>query len=108
MQREALNHLLNTVASQLSEAGCDYFLSATAKDDDAVLCSGLFIMDDVDAAASLIVQSINHGGAYGLGMLFLFKKVLTSLHDDSSGYELKNWSVLFDRQQEKTLKLFCR
>ena len=106
MKTEELNNLMVDVTNRLNEAGCEYFLSVMAKDDEAVLGSASINMNDVDAAAKLISESIKHGGAYGQRMLTLFGKVVTSLNE--AGYELKDWSVLHDNQKTEISKAFHR
>ena len=102
MKTEELNDLMVDVTNQLNEAGCEYFLSVMAKDDEAVLGSASINMNDVDAAAKLISQSIEKGGAS------LFGKVFTNLKVDLSAYEVKDRNVPHDKQQEKTPKAFRR
>ena len=108
MKTEELNDLMVDVTNQLNEAGCEYFLSVMAKDDEAVLGSASINMNDVDAAAKLISQSIEKGGAYGQRMLTLFGKVFANLKVDLSAYEVKNRNVPHDKQQEETPKAFRR
>ncbi len=108
MKTEELNDLMVDVTNQLNEAGCEYFLSVMAKDDEAVLGSASINMNDVDAAAKLISQSIEKGGAYGQRMLTLFGKVFTNLKVDLSAYDVKDRNVPHDKQQEETPKVFRR
>ena len=118
MKTEELNDLMVDVTNQLNEAGCEYFLSvmakddeavlgsASIKDDEAVLGSASINMNDVDAAAKLISESIKQGGAYGQRMMALFGKVVTSLNE--AGYESKGWSVLHENQKTGISKAFHR
>lgn len=106
MNKQELNELMEQVTDQLNEAGCEYFLSVMTTDDEAVLVSASINMNDVDAAAKLISESIKQGGAYGQRMLTLFGKVVTSLNE--AGYELKDWSVLHDNQKTGISKAFHR
>ena len=108
MKTEELNDLMVDVTNQLNEAGCEYFLSVMAKDDEAVLGSASINMNDVDAAAQLISQSIEKGGAYGQRRLALFGKVFSNLKVDVSAYDVKDRNVPHDKQQEKTPKAFRR
>lgn len=108
MKTEELNDLMVDVTNQLNEAGCEYFLSVMAKDDEAVLGSASINMNDVDAAAKLISQSIEKGGAYGQRMLSLFGKVFTNLKVDLSAYDVKDRNVPHDKQQEEIPKAFHR
>ena len=108
MKTEELNDLMVDVTNQLNEAGCEYFLSVMAKDDEAVLGSASINMNDVDAAAKLISQSIEKDGAYGQRMLALFGKVFTNLKVDLSAYNVKDRNVPHDKQQEETPKAFRR
>ena len=64
--------------------------------------------DDRLAAAKLISQSIEKGGAYGQRMLALFGKVFTNLKVDLSAYDVKDRNVPHDKQQEETTKAFRR
>lgn len=79
MKPEEINNLLDAVTRQLNEAGCEYFLSVMTKEDEAVLGSASINMNDIDAAAKLISESIKQGGTYGQRMLTLFGKVMGSL-----------------------------
>lgn len=106
MNKQELNELMEQVTDQLNEAGCEYFLSVMTTDDEAELVSASINMNDVDAAAKLISESIKQGGAYGQRMLTLFGKVVTSLNE--AGYELKDWSVLHDNQKTGISKAFHR
>ena len=106
MNKQELNELMEQFTDQLNEAGCEYYLSVMTTDDEAVLVSASINMNDVDAAAKLISESIKHGGAYGQRMLTLFGKVVTSLNE--AGYELKDWSVLHDNQKTGISKAFHR
>lgn len=106
MNKQELNELMEQVTDQLNEAGCEYFLSVMTTDDEAVLVSASINMNDVDAAAKLINESIKQGGVYGQRMLTLFGKVVTSLNE--AGYELKDWSVLHDNQKTGISKAFHR
>ena len=106
MNKQELNELMEQVTDQLNEAGCEYFLSVMTTDDEAVLVSASINMNDVDAAAKLISESIKQGGAYGQRMLALFGKVVTSLNE--AGYKLKDWSVLHDNQKTGISKAFHR
>ena len=108
MNNQELNKLMEQVTDQLNEAGCEYFLSVMTTDDEAVLGSASINMNDVDAAAKLISQSIEKGGAYGQRMLTLFGKVFTDLKVDLSAYVVKDRSVTHDKQQEETSKTFHR
>ena len=108
MNNQELNKLMEQVTDQLNEAGCEYFLSVMTTDDEAVLGSASINMNDVDAAAKLISQSIEKGGAYGQRMLALFGKVFTNLKVDLSAYEVKDRNVPHDKQQEETPKAFRR
>lgn len=108
MKTEELNNLMVDVTNRLNEAECEYFLSVMAKDDEAVLGSASINMNDVDAAAKLISQSIEKGGAYGQRMLALFGKVFTNLKVDLSAYDVKDRNVPHDKQQEETPKAFRR
>ena len=108
MKTEELNDLMVDVTNQLNEAGCEYFLSVMAKDDEAVLGSASINMNDVDAAAKLISQSIEKGGVYGQRMLALFGKVFTNLKVDLSAYDVKDRNVPHDKQQVETPKAFRR
>lgn len=106
MNKQELNELMEQFTDQLNEAGCEYFLSVMTTDDEAVLVSASINMNDVDAAAKLISESIKQGGAYGQRMLTLFGKVVTSLNE--AGCELKDWSVLHDNQKTGISKAFHR
>lgn len=108
MNNQELNKLMEQVTDQLNEAGCEYFLSVMTTDDEAVLGSASINMNDVDAAAKLISESIKQGGAYGQRILALFGKVITSLNDNLADYEVKDWSFLRDNQQKETPKAFRR
>lgn len=79
MKSEELNDLMVDVTSQLNEAGCEYFLSVMTKDEEATLGSASLNMNDIDAAAEMITQSILRGGGYGQRMFALFGKVMYSL-----------------------------
>lgn len=79
MNNQELNKLMEQVTDQLNEAGCEYFLSVMTKEDEAVLGSASINMNDIDAAAKLISESIKQGGAYGQRILALFGKVMGSL-----------------------------
>ena len=106
MNNQELNKLMEQVTDQLNETGCEYFLSVMTTDDEAVLGSASINMNDVDAAAKLISQSIEKGGAYGQRMMALFGKVVTSLNE--AGYESKGWSVLHENQKTGISKAFHR
>ena len=108
MKPEEFNNLLDAVTRQLNEAGCEYFLSVMTKEDEAVLGSASINMNDIDAAAKLISESIKQGGAYGQRMLALFGKVFTNLKVDLSAYDVKDRNVPHDKQQEETPKAFRR
>ena len=108
MNNQELNKLMEQVTDQLNEAGCEYFLSVMTTDDEAVLGSASINMNDVDAAAKLISESIKQGGAYGQRILALFGKVITSLNDNLADCEVKDWSILRDNQQKETPKVFHR
>ena len=108
MNNQELNKLMEQVTDQLNETGCEYFLSVMTTDDEAVLGSASINMNDVDAAAKLISESIKQGGAYGQRILTLFGKVITSLNDNLADYEVKDWSILRDNQQKETPKAFHR
>jgi len=108
MNNQELNKLMEQVTDQLNEAGCEYFLSVMTTDDEAVLGSASINMNDVDAAAKLISESIKQGGAYGQRILALFGKVITSLNDNLADCEVKDWSILRDNQQKETPKPFRR
>ena len=79
MNNQELNKLMEQVTDQLNETGCEYFLSVMTTDDEAVLGNAIINMNDVDAAAKLISESIKQGGAYGQRMFALFGKVMGSL-----------------------------
>lgn len=108
MNNQELNKLMEQVTDQLNEAGCEYFLSVMTTDDEAVLGSASINMNDVDAAAKLISESIKQGGAYGQRILALFGKVITSLNDNLADCEVKDSSILRDNQQKETPKAFRR
>ena len=108
MNNQELNKLMEQVTDQLNEAGCEYFLSVMTTDDEAVLGSASINMNDVDAAAKLISESIKQGGAYGQRILTLFGKVITSLNNNLADCEVKDWSILSDNQQKETPKAFRR
>lgn len=108
MKPEEFNNLLDAVTRQLNEAGCEYFLSVMTKEDEAVLGSASINMNDIDAAAKLISESIKQGGAYGQRMLTLFGKVVTSLIENLADADQKDWSLLRDCQHLETHKAFHR
>ena len=108
MNNQELNKLMEQVTDQLNETGCEYFLSVMTTDDEAVLGSASINMNDVDAAAKLISESIKQGGAYGQRMLTLFGKVVTSLIENLADADQKDWSLLRDCQHLETHKAFHR
>lgn len=79
MNTQQLNDLMEQVTHQLSNAGCEYFLSVMTSDDEATLGSVSINMSDIETSAELIAQSIKQGGANGQRMLSLFTKVMGSI-----------------------------
>lgn len=96
MNSKQLNDLMEQVTGKLCDAGCEYFLSVTASDDEATLGSVSINMNDIDTAAELIFQSVRQGGTNGQRILSLFSKVLGLLSQ-----EQKNQGIPCDSEQQR-------
>ena len=108
MNTEQMNTLLDSVLSLLNNSGCDYFLTVVNSGDEATIGSASINMNDIDAGADFIVQSIRQGGAHGQRMSALLSQVfelLSSEQDEAQELEASETVRRHREEREQEEKL---
>ena len=106
MNTEQMNTLMDSVLLLLNNSGCEYFLTVVNSGDEATIGSASINMNDIDAGADFIVQSIRQGGAQGHRMSALLSQVLELLSSDQNeSHELEVSETIRRHREEREREL---